>query len=264
MLHLKFDVPTSSDCSCLTSVRDTMTSIFSVFLDWPIPSCSPCDPLFRRQRYQRLKLALSFRVLEHFGSVFRGEPAVDFDVILYILRSLTSVDMQVAIGIDKALSTLAAVAFPPILISENWMHVYLSLFDVSCHLFFKILESCITSNQVSNGILATCYQLLALWELTGLWNQRQPHGVHGNDLLLLSGLLANERIVSRFHAPAIDSSLFSSRRTFLSALDLADQCTSPQQVLSIKTPEYSFWKWMQNSTWVSVRGGFRLKTFRSH
>jgi hypothetical protein len=167
---------------CLAKIGETMTSILSEVLDWPMPSLPFVDGLDQKIRYRRLDLALYLRRLDPTSP---GRRSLESDATLGALRSLTSIDVQIAFGIDKLLECLSGVGFPSsqFRFSLDWR----SEFRVSRHLFYRVLELCISSDDPNTEVMKICYQLIAIFENAPTRKNREDRQLK-EDILFLTGL----------------------------------------------------------------------------
>jgi hypothetical protein len=258
---------------CLARIGQVVTSILSEVLNWPIPSASRVDGLDQIIRYRRLDLALYFSRLDPTSP---GRRSLESDATLDILRSLTSIDMQIALGIDEFLRLLSGIDFPPPQLGFDLDWVFLC--RVSKHLFYKVLDLSISSDDPITEVMNTCYQLIATflnsditgWDnklkadilfFTGLYltKSRDPTGKYSSSIKFTDLLLANEWIRSAFndlsqHPAMVDSSLARSgwEEFFLPLWDLADRCCSPREVLCLEIESYGVWRWMMGSFWTDL------------
>lgn len=142
--------------TCLARIGEAVTSILSEVLNWPIPSVPGVDGLDKVIRYRRLDLALYFHLLD----TSPGRWSLESDATLDILRSLTNIDMRIALGFDEFLQSLSGIDFPPpqLGFSLDWR--------VSCrvskHLIYKVISLAISSDDPVTEIVNICYQLIEI------------------------------------------------------------------------------------------------------
>jgi len=176
------------------------TSIFQELLDWPIPFNSNLFICYKESRHTRLISAFLFQLLVYAPALYpvRASLLAHTDnIISSYVRDLTSVEMQVGLGIHDLVCSLKNVDLNVLPPSANVSGDQRALRYLRQYILWKILQLCFESEDVEHAwtnVMVACYQLIAIWEAEITENKDVEHSwYYLNNLVLAASFLSKSR-----------------------------------------------------------------------
>ena len=174
-------------------------SIFQELLDWLIPLNSNLFICYQDIRHQRLNSALLFQLLVYTPPLCRIRTSIlahTDNIIASYLRDLTSVEMQVGLGIQDLVCSLEEVDINVLPPSTNVFGDPRTLLYLRRYIRYKILELCFESEDVEhtwNNVMIACYQLIAFWQTKAMQVTSMNSSNYLRDLAFAGSFLSKSR-----------------------------------------------------------------------
>ena len=244
-------------------------SILQELLDWPIPFNSNLFICYEEIRHTRLTSALLFQLLVYAPALYPVRASIlahTDNIISSYVRDLTSVEMQVGLGIHGLVCSLKNVDLNVLPPSANVSGDQRALGYLRHYILCKILQLYFESEDVEhawNNVMVACYQLIAIWETEITENKAMVHSRdYLNHLVFAASFLSKSRHlkgsnsieIQRWFPKAnrwIRSCIHKEFNTIISPLQLrslgnlmdrANQCSSAREVLLVQCEDHSVWE----------------------